>query len=392
MAKILLLNAGSSSVKWKLYQTDPAQAVASGEVERINTPQASVTVKVAGTKTETTHPNLDYSAAARMIVTTLNEQNLVQPGELAAVGHRVVAGGQKFTHATKVDAAVLQEIKALASFAPLHNPQEARCIELMQKLLPDVDQYAVFDSHFFTQMPEVNAYYGLPLPLTEKYGVRRYGEHGISHAYLTKKAAQLMHRPASELKLITLHLGSGSSLCAIKNGAAFDSSMGFTPLTGVLMGTRAGDVDPSLVPFLMKQLAMTADEVVQMLNDKSGLLGVSQVSADMRDLEKAKQAGNAAAQLAYDMFINRVVKYVGSYYTEMNGADALIFAGGIGEHQTQVRADICRQLQVLGVELDTQKNEANQPGLLSPATSSPQVWLIPTDEEQFMFDEITAAL
>lgn len=390
MAEILLFNAGSSSVKWKLFDVAKKAVLANGQVERINTPQASFTIKHGETKLTTNYSDLDYPTAAKLIIKTLEEEHLLN--DLVAIGHRVVAGGQAFLAATKLDEAAIAKIKQMASFAPLHNPQEVRYIELMQKMLPKTPQFAVFDSQFFTKMPAVTATYALPAALTAKYGIRKYGEHGISHEYLANKAAAMLQTPLKKLKLITLHLGSGASVCAIKDGMAYDSSMGFTPVDGLVMGTRSGDVDPSLVPFLMENEQMTAKEVLDMLNHKSGLLGVSQQSSDMRDIEAGKQKGEKNASLAYDMFVNQVVKYTGSFYAELGGADAIIFAGGIGEHQAGVRAAICSRLECLGIKIAAEKNNQLSYGDLSAPDATVKTLLIPTDEELAMFEQIIAAL
>ena len=388
MDKVLLLNAGSSSVKWKVFEIESEKVVGEGEIERINTPQALVTAKFNGEKKQSQEPNLGYEDAVRMILNKIEEFKIASLDEIQIVGHRVVAGGQKFKKATLITPEVLQEIKNLKDFAPLHNPHEARYVELMQKILPNVDQYAVFDSIFFTDMPESNAIYSLPYELTQKYQIQRYGEHGISHSYLAERTAELLDRPLNELKIITLHLGSGASVAAIKNGKAFDSSMGFTPLTGLTMGTRAGDVDPAIVPFLMEKEGMTAEEVMTLLNDQSGILGISESSSDMRDIEAAWKKGDRQASLAREIFINRVVKYVGAYFAELGGIDALVLAGGIGEHQIDLRLALLKQLRVLGIEVDEKLNQANQEGIISPKDAQIKTMLIPTNEELQMVRQI----
>lgn len=388
MDKALLLNAGSSSVKWKVFEINSEEVVGEGEVERINTPQALVTTKFNGEKKQSQEPNLGYKDAVQMILNKIEEFKIASLDEIQIVGHRIVAGGRKFKKATLITPEVLQEIKDLKDFAPLHNPHEARYVELMQKILPSVDQYAIFDSIFFTNMPESNAIYSLPYKLTQKYQIQRYGEHGISHSYLAERTAELLNCPLNELKIITLHLGSGASVAAIKDGKAFDSSMGFTPLTGLTMGTRAGDVDPAIVPFLMEKEGMTAEEVMILLNDQSGLLGISELSSDMRDIEAAWQKGDRQAGLAREIFINRVVKYVGAYFAELGGIDALVLAGGIGEHQTDLRLALLKQLQVLGIKVDERLNQANQEGIISPQDAQTKVLLIPTNEELQMIRQI----
>lgn len=392
MQKTLIINAGSSSLKWQLFAMPAETVVASGMVERISMPGSIFTIKYGDhQKFETTVDNLDQSHAAKLMLTELQRLAIIDSlTEITAVAHRVVAGGTTFKHAVEVTPAVLDDIKGLSDFAPLHNPMEARGIETMAQALPNVKQYAVFDSQFFTDLPEMNAIYSLPYELTQKYNIRRYGEHGISHGYLTGRAAELLAKPQDQVNLVTMHLGSGASLAAVKDGKAFDTSMGFTPLTGVTMGTRAGDLDPSVLPFLMKALKIEdPNEIMMMLNNESGLLGVSGISPDMREI-RAQEATNPRAKLAVDIFINRIAKYAGSYLTELKGADALIFAGGIGEHNAALRQQIIDELSVFGVELDTDLNEAGNEGVISSATSRFKVLLVPTNEELAMVRQVAA--
>ncbi|WGN88597.1 acetate/propionate family kinase [Ligilactobacillus faecis] len=391
MPKILLMNAGSSSVKWKLFELTDESVVAKGLVERMLAKGSKFEIKYGTEVYQETTDNLTYERAAEMILEKLTALKITSLADIACVGHRVVAGGQTFKKATRVDADVIAQILALSDHAPLHNPMEAKYIELMQQVLPDVPQYAVFDSQFFAQMPEENAIFSLPYELTKEYGIRRYGEHGISHEYLVHKAAQLLERPLEKLKLITLHLGSGSSVSATKDGQAFASSMGFTPLTGLTMGTRAGDVDPSLVPFLMEKLSLSASEVLELFNEKSGLLGLSGYSDDMRDI-KEKSATDAQCRLALDVYENKIVGYTGSYFAQLGGADVLVFAGGIGENNAWLRQDICARLACLGVELDQTLNEQGQEGVISTSASKVKVLLLPTNEELAMVQQIKAQL
>lgn len=391
MPKILLMNAGSSSVKWKLFELTDESVVAKGLVERMLAKGSKFEIKYGTEVYQETTDNLTYERAAEMILEKLTALKITLLADIVCVGHRVVAGGQTFKKATRVDADVIAQILALSDHAPLHNPMEAKYIELMQQVLPDVPQYAVFDSQFFTQMPEENAIFSLPYELTKEYGIRRYGEHGISHEYLVHKAAQMLDRPLEELKLITLHLGSGSSVSATKDGKAFASSMGFTPLTGLTMGTRAGDVDPSLVPFLMEKLSLSASEVLELFNEKSGLLGLSGYSDDMRDI-KEKSATDAQCRLALDVYENKIVGYTGSYFAQLGGADVLVFAGGIGENNAWLRQDICARLACLGVELDQTLNEQGQEGVISTSASKVKVLLLPTNEELAMVQQIKAQL
>lgn len=392
MDKILLLNAGSSSVKWKVFEIDNENVIGEGEVERINSPQASFTIQTNNTKQHFKQPNLGYEETGQMILQAVEKYHIASLNEIQMVGHRIVAGGQEFKQATLITPKVLEQLKKFEDFAPLHNPHEIRYVQLMQRILPNVNQYAVFDSAFFTDMPEFNAIYSLPYHLTDKYQIHRYGEHGISHSYLVERAAELLKRPLNELRIITLHLGSGSSVAAIKNGKAYDSSMGFTPLPGLTMGTRSGDIDPAIVPFLMKKENMSANDVMNILNDKSGLLGISELSADMRDIEAAWMKHNHQATLARKIFINRIVKYVGAYFAELEGIDALVIAGGIGEHQIDLRMEIFKQLSILGIQVDECLNKKNVEGLLSPSDSQIKTLLIPTNEELQMVRQIKRIL
>lgn len=392
MQKTLVINAGSSSLKWQLFKMPAETVLASGLVERISMPGSIFTIKYGDhQKYQTTVDNLGQEQAAQMVFDELQRLEIIQDlDEITAVAHRVVAGGQVFKSAVEVTPEVLKQIKALSNFAPLHNPMEAKGIETMAKTLPNVKQYAVFDSQFFTDLPEKNAIYSLPYEITQKYQIRRYGEHGISHGYLTGRASELLKKDKNQLDLVTMHLGSGASLAAVKNGKAFDTSMGFTPLTGVTMGTRAGDLDPALVPYLMQELKVTdPNEIMMLLNQKSGLLGVSGISPDMREI-KAQEKTNPQARLAIEIFINRIVKYAGSYLTELHGADALVFAGGIGEHNSELRQQIIDELSIFNIKLDPELNEAGNEGLISSPDSAIKVLLIPTDEELAMVRQVAA--
>ncbi|OQQ82937.1 acetate/propionate family kinase [Ligilactobacillus salivarius] len=386
MSKILLMNAGSSSVKWKLFELENEEVVAKGEVERIALPNSNFEIKYGKEVYQENIDNLQYEAAAKLIIDKIIELKIATLEEIKAVGHRIVAGGEEFTQATEMTSDNIAKLEELEDFAPLHNPMEVKYIKLMQNVMPNTPQYAVFDSKFFLDIPEYNAIYSLPYSITKEYKIRRYGEHGISHTYLTKEAAKMLNKPVDKLKLVTLHLGSGSSLAAIKDGKAYDTSMGFTPLTGVTMGTRAGDLDPALVPYLMKKLNLNAEEVVELFNEKSGLLGVSELSSDMRDL--SANADKPQVKLAMDIFVNRIVKYAGSFFTELNGVDAIVFAGGIGENNPWLREEIVKKLEVLGVKIDSNLNQSVKEGIISPKDAKIKTLLIPTNEELEMVRQI----
>lgn len=389
MQKTLIVNAGSSSLKWKLFEMPSETVLASGDVQRINLPESLFRIKYNGKKSQMTKDKLTQTQAAQLVFDELQKLEIIHDlSEITAVAHRVVAGGQVFKHAVEITPEVLTQIKQLSDFAPLHNPMEAKGIETMAQTLPNAVQYAVFDSQFFTDLPEKNAIYSLPYELTQKYQIRRYGEHGISHTYLTGRAAELLKISSDKINLVTMHLGSGASLAAVKNGKAYDTSMGFTPLNGVTMGTRSGDVDPALIPYLMRELNLNdPEEVMNIFNQKSGLLGISEFSSDMRDI-KAQEDTNPQAKLAIDVFVNRVVKYAGSFLAELHQADALVFAGGIAEHNPWLRKAVIDELEIFGVKIDDKLNEANDEGIISSKDSTIKVMLIPTDEELMMVRQI----
>lgn len=385
MQQALMINVGSSSLKWQLFDLATQQAIATGLAERLNAPQSIFKIKFQGQVTQIQQDQLTLKQVATLLVEKLPALGLMQQwSDLAAIGHRVVAGGERFKQPVRLSATVLAELATLSDLAPLHNPPALRFIETMRQVVPKVPQYAVFDSQFFTTLPELNAIYSLPYELTQQLEIRRYGEHGISHGYLAQQAAQVLHQPLAALKLVTLHLGSGASATAIKDGQAFDTSMGLTPLTGLTMGTRAGDIDPAIVPYLMKKLDLaTPEAVLTLLNTQSGLRGISGISTDMRDLT-AQAATQPRAQLAIDIFVNRVVKYVGSYFAEMQGIDAIVFSGGIGENDAALRAQICRQLSAFGIALDSARNRHQHTGIISTPTSAIKVLRLPTNEELAM--------
>ncbi|MFT9457434.1 MAG: acetate kinase [Liquorilactobacillus hordei] len=389
MGKVFLVNAGSSSVKWKLFEASDESVIAKGLVERINMPGSVFEVKYGSDKYEIKINNLSYEKTAELIFEKLQELKIISDlAEIEAIGHRIVAGGEQFKSAVELTEDNLNKLSKMNDFAPLHNPMEIKYVKIMQHTLPEIPQYAVFDSQFFTDLPEKNAIFSIPYKYTKEFGIRRYGEHGISHEYISHRAADLLDKPLESLKMITLHLGSGASVAAEKDGKAFDTSMGFTPLTGLTMGTRAGDVDPSIIPYLMKKLSLDLDDVLLMLNKESGLLGVSGLSSDMRDL--LANSEKEQIKLAIDIFINRIVKYVGSYYAELGGLDVLVFAGGIGENNRELRKIIVKKLQVLGLKINQEANEANAEGVISAKDSAAKIMIVPTNEELSMVRQITA--
>lgn len=383
MTKTLAINAGSSTLKWKLFSMPDETVIASGLVDRLNLPGSIFTVKRPDAeKYQVTQDNIDYRLAAAMVLSHLKEAGIVKHlHEITGIGHRVVAGGEIFDDSAVITDESLKQIHSLAQYAPLHNPIEAQYIEIFQQLLPEAKQVAVFDTSLYTNMPKLNYLYPIPYEYYEKFGARKYGAHGTSHRYVAHRTAELLGKPLEELKLITLHLGSGSSISAFDHGKVIDTSMGFTPLAGVMMGTRSGDIDASLVTFLADKLHINMNEMIDILNHKSGLLGISQLSPDQRDLEEA-EATNPQAKLALEMFVNRVVRYVGTYVAELNGLDALVFTAGSGENGIGMRQRIADQLSYFGVKIDPEKNDfRGKERVVSPDDAPVTVMVVPTNEE-----------
>ncbi len=380
--KVLVLNCGSSSVKFQMIKTDDERLLAKGVVERIGEGTSILKYKrpdAPEIREEFDVPN--HIVAVNWVLDNLLHSEhgvLKDKGEIAAVGHRTVHGGEDFAESVLIDENVMDTLRECAKFAPLHNPHNIKGIEVCDELLPDVPQVAVFDTAFHQTMPPVAYVYGLPYELYEKLRVRRYGFHGTSHKYVAHRAAQILGRPITELKIITCHLGNGASITAIKNGKSIDTSMGFTPLEGLLMGTRCGDIDPALVPYLMETEGLTAQEVNNLMNKKSGALGVSGLSNDMRIVEDAAMKGHERAALAVDIMSQRIKKYIGAYAAEMGGVDAVVFTGGVGEHSPIVRGKVCRGLEFLGIVLDEEANERDAQQL---STGDTAALVIPTNEE-----------
>lgn len=383
MTKTLAINAGSSTLKWKLFSMPDETVIASGLVDRLNLPGSIFTVKRPDAeKYQVTQDNIDYRLAAAMVLSHLKEAGIVKHlHEITGIGHRVVAGGEIFDDSAVITDDSLKQIHSLAQYAPLHNPIEAQYIEIFQQLLPEAKQVAVFDTSLYTNMPKLNYLYPIPYEYYDKFGARKYGAHGTSHRYVAHRTAELLGKPLEDLKLITLHLGSGSSISAFDHGKVIDTSMGFTPLAGVMMGTRSGDIDASLVTFLAEKLNINMNEMIDILNHKSGLLGISQLSPDQRDLEDA-EATNPQAKLALDMFVNRVVRYVGTYVAELNGLDAIVFTAGSGENGISMRQRIADQLSYFGIKIDPEKNDfRGKERVVSPDDAPVKVMVVPTNEE-----------
>ncbi|AVK60693.1 acetate kinase [Lactobacillus sp. CBA3605] len=383
MGKTIAINAGSSTLKFKLFEMPQERVIASGAIERIGFKQSPVHIRYGldhKYRENETVPN--HLTAVNIILDELIKLHIIENyDEITGVGHRVVAGGEIFKDSVVITAKVLQQIEDLAEYAPLHNPANAVGIRAFKRVLPNVPAVAVFDTSFHTSMPAVNYLYSLPYDYYEKFGARKFGAHGTSHRYVAERAARLLNRPLTALKLITVHLGAGSSITAIQNGKSIDTSMGFTPLAGITMATRSGDLDPSLMVYLMKKLKLTdSDEMLKILNTQSGLLGLAG-SADMKELEERCDY-DPMAQLAIDIFVNRIVKYIGSYIAELQGVDAIVITAGIGERDARMRQRIADKLSYFGIKLDPTKNQVS--GVerdLSADEAQVRVVLIPTDEE-----------
>mgnify|MGYP001185886198 FL=1 len=391
MAKVLAINAGSSTLKWKLFSVPEETVIASGMVDRLGLPDSVFEIKKAdGTKYTETRPTIDAQEAAAMVLTRLKSDGiLTHLSEITEIGHRIVAGGERFKDSVVITPTTLKQIKDLSEYAPLHNPTQAYYIEVFQQLLPKTVQVAVFDTSLFATMPEVNYLYSIPYEYYEQFGARKYGAHGTSHRYVAHRTAELLGKPLDSLKLITLHLGSGASITAFDHGKAIDTSMGFTPLAGITMSTRSGDIDASIIPFLMRHLGISdVQDFVDILYHKSGLLGISGLSPDMRDLDKTKGT-RERSELALEIFANRVVKYVVSYIAEMNGVDALVFTAGVGENSVAMRARILKQLSYFGVTVDDEKNDVHgKEQVISKDGEPVKVMVVPTNEELMIVRDV----
>ncbi|WLR44182.1 acetate kinase [Bacillus carboniphilus] len=383
MKKVLAVNAGSSSFKFQLFEMPSEHVITKGIVERIGLNESIFTITVDGEKkTEVTDiPN--HAVAVQMLVERLTNFGIIQSlQEIDAVGHRVVHGGEKFSDSVLITDEILSEIEALSELAPLHNPANIIGIKAFKEVLPHAPAIAVFDTAFHQSMPEQSYLYSLPYEYYRDYGIRKYGFHGTSHKYVSERASELLGRPIEQLRLISCHLGNGASIAAIEGGKSIDTSMGFTPLAGVAMGTRSGNIDPALLPFIMEKTNKTAEEVLDVLNKKSGLLGITEMSSDLRDIEGAAEEGNERAELALQVFASRIHKYIGSYAARMSGVDAIIFTAGIGENSTEVRERVLRGLEFMGVYWDPALNKVRgEEAFLSYPHSPVKVIVIPTNEE-----------
>ena len=384
--KILVINCGSSSLKYQLINMENEECLALGLVERIGMEGSKLTQKAKDDKYIIEEAMRDHTDAIKLVLEALIDCDhgvIKDLTEIGAVGHRIVHGGEKYAGSVIVNDEVMKNLKECSKLAPLHNPANIIGINACKALMPSTPMVAVFDTAFHQTMPEVAYIYPLPYELYTKNGVRKYGFHGTSHKYVSDKAAEMMGKDIKDLKLITCHLGNGSSITAIKNGESIETSMGFTPLEGIAMGTRCGSIDPAIIIYIMQELNLTVYEVNDLMNKKSGVLGISGVSSDFRDIEKAAwEDGNHRAQLALDIFTYKVKKFIGSYAAVMGGVDAIIFTAGLGENSPETREDICSGLEFLGAVLDKSKNKVRGKAVeINTEDSKTKIFVIQTNEE-----------
>ncbi|MGK0466584.1 acetate/propionate family kinase [Clostridium sp.] len=384
--KILVINCGSSSLKYQLINMENEECLAIGLVERIDIEGSKLTQKAKGEKYIIEQPMKDHTDAIRLVLGALVDVEhgvIKELSEIGAVGHRIVHGGEKYAGSVIVTDEVMKNLEECSKLAPLHNPANIIGINACSALMPNIPMVAVFDTAFHQTMPEVAYIYPLPYELYTENSIRKYGFHGTSHDYVSTKAAEMMGKDIKDLKLITCHLGNGASICAVQNGKSVETSMGFTPLEGIAMGTRCGSIDPAILIYIMQELNLTIDEVNDMMNKKSGVLGISGISSDFRDIETAAwEDGNHRAQLALDVFTYKVKKFIGSYAAVMGGVDAIIFTAGLGENSPETRETICEGLEFLGAVLDKAKNKVRGKSVeINTEDSKTKIFVIPTNEE-----------
>ncbi|MDE5941060.1 MAG: acetate kinase [Muribaculaceae bacterium] len=384
--KILVLNCGSSSVKYKLIDTANEKVMAEGGVEKIGLPDGFLKYKLAdGSKAVKELGQTDHKGAVKAVLDILTDPEfgcISSYAEIDAVGHRVVHGAEKFSSSVLLTDEVIQQVKDCYDLAPLHNPANVTGIEAVEHILPGIKQVGVFDTAFHQTMPPKSFMYALPYRFYKEDGVRRYGFHGTSHRYVSARVCEILGVDITKQKIITCHIGNGGSITAVLNGKSVDTSMGLTPTEGLMMGTRVGDIDPGALTFLMKKHHMTPDDLQKIINKESGVLGISGKS-DMREIEAAVKAGDEQAKLALDMYEQRITKYIGAYAAEMGGVDIIVFTGGVGENQTGVRENVCKPLGFMGVKINTEVNDAcrSTETVISDADSKVKVVVVPTDEE-----------
>ena len=394
--KILVLNCGSSSIKYALYNMDDNSVMTSGGAERVGLDGAFVKVKLAnGEKKQIMHDIPEHTEGVKFIFSLLTDPEIgviKSLAEIDAVGHRMVHGGEKFAESVLITPEVIEAFKACSDLAPLHNPANLKGVDAVSELMPGLPQVGVFDTAFHQTMPARAYLYAVPYELYEKYGVRRYGFHGTSHRYVSARALEFLGKPVEGSKVITAHIGNGGSLAAVVDGKCIDTTMGLTPLEGVMMGTRSGDIDAGAVSFIQKKLNLDADGISDLLNKKSGISGLSGLSSDMRDIENAANAGNERAIVAQDSYFYRVKKYIGAYAAAMEGVDVIVFTAGVGENQTKMREEVCKGLEFMGVKVDVAKNATirGEEAIISTPDSKVTVVVIPTDEELMIASDTMA--
>lgn len=394
--KVLVVNCGSSSLKYQLIDSETEQALAVGLCERIGIDGRLNHTPAGGEKVVLNDPLPDHKVAIQAVLAALTDKNhgvIASLEEINAVGHRVVHGGEKFASSVVITEEVIQAIEACNDLAPLHNPANLIGIRACQAIMPGVPMVAVFDTAFHQTMPKEAYLYGIPFEYYDKYKLRRYGFHGTSHSFVSKRAIAVAGLDPKNSKVIVCHLGNGASISAVKNGESVDTSMGLTPLEGLIMGTRSGDIDPAIMEFLAHKEGKTIDEIMTILNKKSGVYGMSGVSSDFRDLEKAAKEGNVHAKDAFAVFCYRVAKYIGAYVAAMNGVDAIAFTAGLGENDKNMRRDVCAYLGYLGVALDEEQNALRgRETMISTPDSKVKVLVIPTNEELAIARETVALI
>ena len=394
--KILVLNCGSSSIKYALYNMDDNSVMTSGGAERVGLDNAFVKVKLAnGEKKQIMHDIPEHTEGVKFIFSLLTDPEIgviKSLDEIDAVGHRMVHGGEKFATSVIITPEVIDAFKACIDLAPLHNPANLKGVDAVTELMPGLPQVGVFDTAFHQTMPAKAYLYAVPYELYEKYGVRRYGFHGTSHRYVSARALEFLGMQTEGTKVVTAHIGNGGSLAAVVDGKCVDTTMGLTPLEGVMMGTRSGDIDGGAVTFIQKKLGLDADGISDLLNKKSGIAGLTGLSSDMRDIENAANAGDEKAIAAQESYFYRIKKYVGAYAAAMGGCDVLVFTAGVGENQTGMREAVCKGLEFMGIEIDVEKNSTirGEEAIISTPNSKVKVVVIPTDEELMIASDTMA--
>ena len=383
MTKVLAVNAGSSSLKFQLFNMPQEEVLLKGLIERIGQEKSQLVLTVNGEKIKKELPIPNHDVAIEIVLQELLETKVLKSlDELHGVGHRVTHGGELFAKSAVINDDVIKKIDSLSDLAPLHNPANLAAIKAFFKVLPNIHSVAVFDTAFHQTMPKSAFLYSVPFEYYENFVIRKFGFHGTSHKYVAQRAAEMLGKPLEQLRLISCHLGNGSSIAAIENGKSIDTTMGFTPLAGLTMGTRSGDIDPALIPYIMEKTDKSADEVVEILNKKSGLLALSGISSDLRDIEEAAEKGDERANLALEVFANRIQKIIGSYAATMRGVDAIIFTAGIGENSDVVRARVATGLEFMGVYFDPSLNNVRgEEAFISYPHSPVKLLIVPTNEE-----------